>query len=55
MFKRRNDPDRRREWYKTFCANGDPKGLDPFKWDILDVNSKLYKITQEGQFGLERR
>ncbi|KIX01186.1 uncharacterized protein Z518_08911 [Rhinocladiella mackenziei CBS 650.93] len=45
-FKKRNDPEGKREWYKTICANGDPKGLDPFKWDILDVNDQLCEIKQ---------
>jgi hypothetical protein len=31
-------------WHKTSCANGDPKGLDPYKWDIFDVNDELAKI-----------
>ena len=36
----RRDKDLK-EWYKNQCTNGDPKGLDPWKWDILDVNEKL--------------
>ncbi|KAF4629310.1 hypothetical protein G7Y89_g8843 [Cudoniella acicularis] len=43
-FKRRNDPEGRKDWYKYSCANGDPKGLDPYKWDILDVNDALSQI-----------
>ena len=30
-----------REWYKDTCANGDAKGLDPWKWDILKINEGL--------------
>lgn len=38
------DPDGRKGWYKTFCANGDRKGLDPYKWDILEINDELQKF-----------
>ncbi len=30
-----------KEWYKNDCANGDRKGLDPWKWDLMDVNAAL--------------
>ncbi|KAL8860191.1 MAG: hypothetical protein Q9178_003455 [Gyalolechia marmorata] len=43
-FKKQKGDKSRREWYKTMCANGDPKGLDPYKWDILDVNDQLMKV-----------
>jgi hypothetical protein len=43
---KRNDPSGRKDWYKHICANGDPKGFDPFKWSILDVNDELSKIKQ---------
>lgn len=33
-----------KEWYKNVCANGDRKGLDPWKWDLMDVNAALEKI-----------
>ncbi|CAF9918078.1 MAG: hypothetical protein HETSPECPRED_003661 [Heterodermia speciosa] len=36
------------EWYKYGCANGDPGGLDPYKWDILDTNEAL---REAGFFG----
>lgn len=44
-FKGKKDPEGRRDWYKYTCANGDPKGLDPFRWDILEVNRRLLKMT----------
>lgn len=53
--KRRASGDDRREWYKKMCANGEPKGLDPYDWDILDVNHALVKafspelLTKESQ------
>lgn len=43
-FKKRGDPDGRKDWYKYVCANGDRKGLDPYKWDLLDVNDELFKL-----------
>lgn len=43
-FKKRGDADGQKAWYKQVCANGDPKGLDPYKWDISDVNDELAKI-----------
>ncbi|KAL8916009.1 MAG: hypothetical protein Q9208_008740 [Pyrenodesmia sp. 3 TL-2023] len=33
-----------KEWYKNVCANGDRKGLDPWKWDLMDVNAALENI-----------
>jgi hypothetical protein len=42
--KGKKDPEGRKEWYKRFCANGDPKGLDPYRWSILDVNDALGEI-----------
>jgi hypothetical protein len=42
VFKKgRKDPEGLKKWYKTRCANGDPKGLDPYKWDMWDVNDAL--------------
>lgn len=38
---RKKDPDDLKNWYKKQCYNGDPKGLDPWKWDILEVNDGL--------------
>lgn len=38
------DPEDRKGWYKTTCANGYSKGLDPYKWDILDVNDELQQM-----------
>lgn len=43
-FKKSRGDKERKDWYKTMCANGDPKGLDPWKWDMLDVNEQLEKI-----------
>ena len=43
-FKKKGDKDGVKLWYKTSCANGDPKGLDPYNWSILDVNDGLAKI-----------
>jgi hypothetical protein len=37
---KKKDEDKRKAWYKTFCANGDQKGLDPSKWSIQDVNDE---------------
>ena len=38
------------EWYKDGCLNGDPGGLDPYKWDILDTNDDLREAGfMEGQ------
>jgi hypothetical protein len=45
MFKKgKKDPEARKDWYKQSCANSDPKGLDPYKWDNLDINIRLAKI-----------
>lgn len=41
---RKKDPDDLKDWYKTQCANGDPEGLDPWKWDIFEVNSELETV-----------
>lgn len=30
-------------WYKSGCLNGDKKGLDPYKWDVILVNYELEK------------
>ena len=42
--KGKKDPEGKKEWYKRLCANGDPKGLDPYRWSILDVNDALQEI-----------
>ena len=42
--KGKKDPEGRKEWYKKYCANGDPKGLDPYKWSVVDVNDALAEI-----------
>lgn len=42
--KGKKDPDGLKEWYRGDCDNGDPKGLDPYKWEILDVNDILQQI-----------
>ena len=41
---KRGEDKERVDWYKTWCANGNRKGLDPYDWDILDVNYDLQKI-----------
>ncbi len=41
---RTKDPDNLKAWYKRTCANGDPKGLDPWKWDIFEVNEGLGEV-----------
>lgn len=33
-----------REWCKKSCYNGEGKGLDPYKWDLLDINAKLGEV-----------
>jgi hypothetical protein len=43
-FKKKGDAEGRKKWYKQGCGNGDPKGLDPWKWDVFDVNDELAKI-----------
>ena len=43
-FKKQKGGKERKDWYKTICLNGDPKGLDPYEWDILGVNDELQKI-----------
>lgn len=32
------------EWYKEVCANGDPKRLEPYEWDVREVNEGLNAI-----------
>jgi len=41
IFKKRGDPEGLKNWYKNICPNGERKGLDPWKWDMFDVNGKL--------------
>ncbi|CAF9927753.1 MAG: hypothetical protein HETSPECPRED_006672 [Heterodermia speciosa] len=43
-FKKQKGDKGRKDWYKHVCLNGDPKGLDPYKWSILEVNDELQKI-----------
>ncbi|KAK7705384.1 hypothetical protein SLS57_010146 [Botryosphaeria dothidea] len=33
-----------RAWYTTECFNGDHEGLQPWKWDITEVNQKLTSL-----------
>ncbi|KAI9684692.1 MAG: U3 small nucleolar RNA-associated protein [Trizodia sp. TS-e1964] len=35
------DAGGRKEWYKESCMNGDPEGLEPYKWNIDKVNKDL--------------
>ena len=41
---RKKDPDDRKGWYKNHAANGDPTGLDPWKWSLIEVNDELKKL-----------
>ena len=34
-----------KDWYKNTCANGDAKGLDPWKWDICKINEELSEVS----------
>ncbi|KAL8869716.1 MAG: hypothetical protein Q9174_004062 [Haloplaca sp. 1 TL-2023] len=43
-FKKQKGDKYLKDWYKKECHNGDPKGLDPYKWDILDVNDQLAEL-----------
>ncbi|KAL8767605.1 MAG: hypothetical protein Q9209_005935 [Squamulea sp. 1 TL-2023] len=43
-FKKSRGDKERKDWYKTVCANGDPKGLDPYRWDMFEVNDELAKV-----------
>lgn len=38
------DPEGLREWFKEICGNGDPRGLNPYAWDIFPVNQELEEI-----------
>jgi Plasmid pRiA4b ORF-3-like protein len=41
---RAKDEDGQKNWYKTQCANGDKKGLNPHEWDRMKVNTDLSDI-----------
>ena len=41
--KPRGDKERK-EWYKRMCSNGDKRGLDPWKWDMLRINEELDEV-----------
>lgn len=41
--KRGGDKDLK-DWYKMVCTDGDPKRLDPYQWDISDVNKRLRNL-----------
>lgn len=41
--KPETDSDNRQKWFKTACMNGNRKGLDPWKWDMREVNKQLEK------------
>ncbi|KAL9023989.1 MAG: hypothetical protein Q9196_006837 [Gyalolechia fulgens] len=43
-FKKSGGDKELKDWYKNMCANGDKKGLDPWKWDMFDVNEGLESI-----------
>ena len=34
------------EWYKTECANGHEGALDPYEWDMWEVNAELEKLGE---------
>ena len=39
---RMKDEEGQTDWYKKGgCANGDPKGLNAFEWDMMGVNTDL--------------
>ncbi|KAL1641524.1 hypothetical protein SLS58_006029 [Diplodia intermedia] len=40
-FKKRGDPEGKKMWYKRICCNGDRRGLDPYKFDVNELNDKL--------------
>lgn len=44
---RKKDPDGRREWHKIICANGDPKGLGPWKWDFFSVLDGVQELNKD--------
>ena len=47
VFKKgRKDPEGLRSWYKNECINGDKEGLDPYKWDMLEVNDGLLALAK---------
>ena len=49
---RSGDPDLK-GWYKNGgCLNGDRKGLDPYKWDLLAINVQLSKVSDGHYFQL---
>ncbi|KAL8738321.1 MAG: hypothetical protein Q9181_000864 [Wetmoreana brouardii] len=44
-FKKTRGGDKElKEWYKQSCHNGDKKGLDSYKWDLLEVNALLGEL-----------
>lgn len=43
----RDDKDLK-DWFENDCLNGDPDGLDPYQWDILDVNAELTEMFKPG-------
>ena len=45
QFKKAKGDKYLKDWYKNSCVNGDRKGLDPWKWSILDVNDELQKVV----------
>ncbi|KAF9630236.1 hypothetical protein BFW01_g417 [Lasiodiplodia theobromae] len=36
--------DELRTWYRTHCLNGEREGLNPWKWDIFEVNQRLASL-----------
>ncbi|KAL8704699.1 MAG: hypothetical protein Q9201_002161 [Fulgogasparrea decipioides] len=44
-FKKARGGDKElKDWYKHSCYNGDKKGLDPYAWDLLEVNDLLGEL-----------
>ncbi|CAJ2503815.1 Uu.00g112090.m01.CDS01 [Anthostomella pinea] len=35
------DTEVQKAWYKRMCQNRDPEGLNPYRWDIAEVNQAL--------------
>jgi hypothetical protein len=35
---------RLKAWYKTDCVNGNSRGLDPYKWDVVAINIALMRV-----------
>ena len=47
------DADGRKQWRRTTCMNGDPKGLDSYKWGTLVVNDQLIEAFSTEEWRTE--